>query len=263
MDLDGGDKMLNLLNKKKNKILPSQIDYREQEEHLERLFYGKAKTNNEQFEKDGYLVIRNLWDPKDLFCEVPYLRGDVHYYGKINKFSHDPTEQQVPGSLARYSYPPYKFYHSQIRFKIENAIGKKLFNTYYYDRFYFVGQELPRHIDRPACEISVTLHISTNTNECWPIWVKTPDIYDDMNKNPEDRVILRKGEERSICLNPGDCVIYKGCERPHWRNALPSRHGMIKRTLKKLLNKDDTYYHQVFFHYVLADGIYSHHAGDR
>lgn len=256
--------MLNLFKNKKNMIPPVEIDYAAMEEHNEKISHGKAKTNNEQFERDGYLLIKNIWDPKDLFCEVPNIRGGIHYYGKIDKFSYDPDERQVPGSLARYSYPPYKFYHAQIRLKIEEAIGKKLFNTYYYDRYYFAGQQLTRHSDRPACEISATFHISSNTDKCWPIWVKTPDTYDDLSKDPEDRVIIKKGEERSICLNPGDCVIYKGCERPHWRNPLESRHGKFRQKLNKFRKiEDDTYYHQVFFHYVLADGIYSHHAGDR
>lgn len=242
-----------------------EIDYAAMDEHHEKMVYGKAKTNNEQFEKDGYLVIKNVWDQNDLFCEVPEMKeGCLRYYGKIDKFTYEPNETQVPGSLARYSYPPYKFYHSQIRLKIEKEIGKKLFNTYYYDRFYYAGQKLRKHVDRPACEISVTFHISTNTNKCWPIWVKTPDIYDDLTKDPEDRVVIKKGEERSICLEPGDCVIYKGCERPHWRNPLESRHNKFRQLLNKFLKKeDDTYYHQVFFHYVLADGVYSHHAGDK
>jgi hypothetical protein len=28
--------------------------------------------------------------------------------------------------------------------------------TYFYDRFYFPGQQLKRHSDRPACEVSVS-----------------------------------------------------------------------------------------------------------
>lgn len=256
--------MINLLKNKKNQIPPIEVDYASMEEYFEKMNYGKAKTNNEQFEKDGYLVVKNIWDPKDLFCDVPDIRGGLHYHGKIDKFMHHPEESQVPGSLARYSYPPYKFYHSQIRLKIEKEIGKKLLNTYYYDRYYFTGQQLTKHCDRPSCEISVTFHISTNTDKCWPIWVKTPDTYDDLSKNNEDRIVIKKGEERSICLSPGDCVIYKGCERPHWRNPLESKYNKVERFFNKIKGKeDDTYYHQVFFHYVLADGVYSHFSGDR
>ena len=30
-----------------------------------------------------------------------------------------------------------------------------------------------------------------------------------------------KGEERSVVLQTGDGMIYKGCERPHWRHVMP------------------------------------------
>jgi hypothetical protein len=72
----------------------------------------------------------------------------------------------------------------------------------------------------------------------WPIWVKTPDTYESISK----KEILQKGEDRSVILHPGDGMIYKGCERPHWRETLPQEE------------KDGLYYHQVFFHYVLCDG---------
>ena len=56
-------------------------------------------------------------------------------------------------------------------------------------------------------------------------------------------------------------MIYKGCERPHWRDKLPSRHSG-DYMIRKLNEKDDTFYHQVFFHYVLADGNRAHCAYD-
>ena len=104
-------------------------------------------------------------------------------------------------------------------------------------------------MDRDVCEISLTYQIGTNCKTPWPIWIKTPDTYDD------DKNIVKKGKEVFIKLNDGDAVIYKGCERPHWREPLKSRYNKIQRVIKKLLRKkDDTYHHQVFFHYVLADG---------
>jgi hypothetical protein len=229
----------------------------EQLDFQERLNSGSSKTNNEEFEKNGYLVIKDLWDPKDLYCDVPEIRGQINYYGKLNKFHHEPLEIQVEGSLARYYYPPYKFTHSQIRKKLEKVIGSELYNTYYYDRFYFPGQELTKHADRDACEISVTVHISSNLKEPWPIWIKTPDTYDDPNHKMN---ILKKGENRSVILKPGDGMVYKGCERPHWRDPMPTEY--TKTWYGKRKEKEGLYYHQVFFHYVLANGYRAHFAGD-
>jgi len=223
----------------------------------ERINSGTSPTNNEDFDKNGYLVIRNLWDHKDLYCEPPSLKGQYNYFGKIDKFDHIPLEQQVEGSTSRYYWPPYKFAHSQIRLKLEKAIGKKLYNTYYYDRFYNPGQALTNHADRPACEISVTVHIGSNIGTPWPIWIKTPDIYDD----PKNKTnIVKKGENRSVILNPGDGMVYKGCERPHWREPMPTEY---RRTwYGRKVEKEGLYYHQVFFHYVLADGKRAHCAND-
>ncbi len=229
----------------------------EQIDFQERINSGTSPTNNEEFDKNGYLVLRNIWDPKDLYSDPPAIKGQYNYFGKVDKFNHIPVENQVEGSTSRYYYPPYKFAHSQIRLKLEEAIGKKLYNTYYYDRFYNPGQALTIHTDRPACEISVTVHIGSNISTPWPIWIKTPDTYDDTKKRT---LVLKKGENRSVILNPGDGMVYKGCERPHWRDPMPTEY---RRTwYGKKVEKEDLYYHQVFFHYVLADGVRAHCAND-
>tara|TARA_B100002019_G_scaffold69346_1_gene59688 strand:- start:1324 stop:2043 length:720 start_codon:yes stop_codon:yes gene_type:complete len=218
---------------------------------------GTSWTKNEQFEKDGYLVVKDLWDVEELLRPVPEERGQINYWGtKPDQFNFTPLEGQVEGSLAVYTHPQYKYIHTGIRLKLEEIIGRKLYNTYYYDRFYFAGQELTIHADRDACEISVSVHISTNLDECWPLWIKTPDTY-----NEDKSEVLKSGEKRSVCLNPGDGMIYKGCERPHWREPLVSRHTG-NHFIRKLNQEDDTFYHQVFFHYVLADGKRSHCAYD-
>lgn len=228
----------------------------EQIDFQERINSGTSPTNNKEFDQNGYLVLKNLWDPKDLYCEPPAIKGRYHYWGKLDKFNHVPVEEQVEGSTSRYHWPPYKYAHSQIRLKLEEAIGKKLYNTYYYDRFYNPGQALTIHADRPACEISVTVHVGSNISIPWPIWIKTPDTYSDDKKIE----IVKRGENRSVILNPGDGMIYKGCERPHWRDPMPTEY---RRTwYGRKVEKEGLYYHQVFFHYVLADGLRAHCAND-
>ena len=209
---------------------------------------GTSWTHNESFDREGYFPIENLWDPKELYCEVPEEKGQYNYWDKnLEHFNYVPVEQQVEGSTSRYWYPPYSDIHTGIRLKIEKIIGRKLYNTYYYDRFYFPGQELTKHADRDACEISVSVHVSTNlTGEDaeWPFCIKTP-----------------YGEEKSISIEPGDGILYKGCERPHWRWAMPKPRRRKRDILLRRPEKE-YYYHQIFFHYVLADGQRSHCAGD-
>ena len=224
----------------------------------ERLNTGTSWTRNEFFEKNGYLVIKNLWDVKELYRPVPEERGQINYWGKkLDQFNYTELEMQVEGSLACYWHPQYRSIHSQVRIKLENELKRKLYNTYYYDRFYFSGQALTKHADRDACEISVSVHISSNLKQSWPIWIKTPDTYMD---NKKKDVVLISGEERSLCLEPGDGLLYKGCERPHWRNTMPDEY--TRTWYGRRIKRKDLYYHQIFFHYVLADGQRTQYAFD-
>ena len=222
------------------------------------MIYG-AKTNNQKFDDENYLVIRNLWNPAELQCYPPDETGIFRYDDRGN-LTEKEEECQVVGSTSRYFYPGYKHIHIGIRRKIEEVIGKKLYDTYYYDRFYFPGQALTRHAYRDACEISVTVHISTNLegkDADWPIWIKTPDTYTDETKSK----VSVPGENKSVILKAGDGMIYKGCERPHWRDPMPTPRRR-KRDIILRRKQKEYYYHQIFFHYVLADGQRAHCAND-
>ena len=222
----------------------------------ERRNSGTTWTRNDKFEKDGYLIVKDLWDAEDLYHPLPDMKGQLNYWSKdVTKFNHNPVEGQVDGSLARYWHPQYRNAHTGIRRKLEKIIGRTLYNTYYYDRYYFPGQELTKHADRDACEISVSVHISTNLPDKlkdWAFKIKTPDTYTDNKKT----AVLVPGEERSAILNPGDGLLYKGCERPHWRDAMPTPEKVEDAP-------KEYYYHQIFFHYVLQDGQRAHCAWDR
>ena len=126
-------------------------------------------TRLEGFDKKGFFIIQNLYNPLDLVDEVPKERGMLRYSKNLDFGSkqgekeiivyHEEDELQVSGSVARYNHPKYKYTHNQVRLKIEKIIGRKLFNTYYYDRFYFPGQELQPHRDSGLQQ--QTLHTSS------------------------------------------------------------------------------------------------------
>lgn len=197
---------------------------------------GTAVTKNPSLEENGYLVVPNLYDPNKLYFDLPEgITGQLNYGKTLLDVVHYEDEGQVSGSLSRYGHPQYRPIHNEIRLKLQEIIGNPLCNTYYYDRFYFEGQELVKHVDRESCEISVSVHVGTNIKEPWAFCLTTPN-----------------GEDREIFLNPGDGVIYKGCEIAHWRNKIPLK--------KKILENTKYYYHQIFFHYVLRDGYRCHFA---
>lgn len=220
------------------------------EQHIltcESINSGTSKTGHEEFDKYGFLVLRNFYDASKLREEVPKERGTYRYGRKITQFEYKPYEPQVPGCLSRYNYPPYVEIQKEIAKKLMDVIGAELYTTYFFDRFYFSGQQLVKHTDRASCEISFTLHISSTPESVqWPIFIKSAE-----------------GKEVSLLLNPGDGLLYKGCERPHWREPLKSAYSPTKLFFNKLLGKeDDTCYHQIFFHHVLANGRRSHFAFD-
>ncbi len=74
--------------------------------------------------------------------------------------------------------------------------------TYSYIRLYKKGDVLKRHTDRPSCEISVTLNLGGDN---WDIFIDPSG-----KKN-------KKGI--AVSLEPGDMLIYKGCELEHWRKT--------------------------------------------
>ena len=45
----------------------------------ERRNSGTARTKNEKFEKDGYLVVKDLWSPEELYHPLPAMKGQLNY----------------------------------------------------------------------------------------------------------------------------------------------------------------------------------------
>ena len=209
-------------------------------------------TDKEIFERDGFLEVPEIIiDPKNLFTKPPKNHNGSRTSGSLKynlrqEPQYDKDEKQVPGSFSVYNNPKYREIHRLVRRVVQNILEIDLHPTYFYERFYYAGQELKRHSDRPACEISVTLQISTNLKEPWDIWFQKPD-----------------GKETSIKMKSGDAVIYKGCEREHWRFPMKSNYNILQNKINKLKKKeDDTYLHQIFFHYVDAQGPFVHYAYD-
>ena len=101
---------------------------------------------------------------------------------------------------------------------VGDLVEEQVLPTYSFCIIYGPESQLIRHLDRPACEISLTVHLGGDTK--WPIFIKKPS-----------------GEEVPFNLNPGDAVVYLGCTAEHWRKKFTGQ-----------------YYSQVFLHYVRSNG---------
>ena len=100
---------------------------------------------------------------------------------------------------------------------LSKECGLELLPTYSFWRLYTKFQKLPKHKDRPSCEISVTACIKNDKTK-WPIFL----------------------DGESVELDPGDACIYLGCESLHWREEFTGDNNI-----------------QAFFHFVDKDGPYS------
>ena len=111
---------------------------------------------------------------------------------------------------------------------LSKQLGVKLLPTYSYARVYRTGEDLVAHVDRPECEISVSLTLGYEAESIWPIYMGAPT-----------------NDPRPIALGIGDIVVYRGIEVPHFRKAFNGRWHM-----------------QAFLHYVDAAGPYANRKYD-
>ena len=84
---------------------------------------------------------------------------------------------------------------------LSQTLDCELYPTYSYLRIYIKGAYLQKHTDRFSCEISATLPIEYASPSIWPLCIEVA------------------GHVKKIELEPGDVLIYKGIQIPHWRDA--------------------------------------------
>lgn len=104
---------------------------------------------------------------------------------------------------------------------IKKQTGLDLVPTYSYTRLYEKGSMLSRHKDRASCEISTTLNLGGDN---WPIFIDPTGENNILRSEytPEgEKVLIKDGahEGIQIDLEPGDMLVYSGCEFEHWRNT--------------------------------------------
>jgi hypothetical protein len=154
-------------------------------------------TNVDRFQKFGCVRLDNFIDPAitaiiSQYFENRILRGEwVQHVTDA-----DPTTK-----FFYYADPLIEVILKNSKAVIEGATGKELLPTYSYAQIYQPTEELAPHIDRPQCEYSVTINVASKGD--------ISPIYTQYNGVTEQHV-----------LNPGDAVVYKGCEVRHWRKPL-------------------------------------------
>lgn len=171
----------------------------------------------------GYLHLKDVL-PKDLCHYLTHIlmRSEDVKYGKDPK-----TDPQVPTARAVLEHEIiFETILERVWSDIEDVLGEEVLPTYAYARLYGNGDDLKKHIDRAACEISMTVQLGRSHHYAWPIYM---------------------GGSR-IDMAEGDGVIYLGNKIEHWRDVCDG---------------PQTYYSgQVFLHYVRKQGENAKEAGD-
>jgi len=166
---------------------------------------------NSDFKENNYLYIPNFIDSdvaKELAIEFKQAAIEENWDG----------DGQAPNSYSKYNFISFLELLCEKTPQVSNFLGEKVLPTYTYARVYKEGSTLTRHIDRPACEISLTIHLDGDAD--WPIFIQKPN-----------------GEEVALNLRSGDAMMYLGCEADHWREQFEGKE-----------------YVQVFLHYVKSRG---------
>ena len=149
-----------------------------------------------------YQVVRNFLSEADASVVSRYMEyalKDTLYTDRGEGTGPLPNN---PSQYARYADPLMEVMLVNSKGAVEDIVGCDLLPTYSYSRVYVEGDELERHVDRPSCEYSVTVNVACD-GEPWPIWMQYGDV-----------------EPTKVILNPGDAVVYKGCDVHHWRNKM-------------------------------------------
>jgi len=170
----------------------------------------------QQFKDNGYVHLKNFLDKTNCVELTNELKKLIDQK-KTVKDEQCPLSEAIHGAVA------FDKLLEDLLPNFEKASGLKLFPTYSYARLYNTkDEELKVHIDRPACEISVSLTLGFEGN----VW----SIY--MGDNED------KSNSAKIDMEVGDAVLYRGCDKWHWRE--PYKEGKWQA--------------QVFLHYVDQNG---------
>ena len=182
-----------------------------------------------KFNENGYCVIKSAISEelRDFVTQYALFDEQQNFLPEKETTMQGP---QVPDAHSKYADPAMETMLLHLHKIMQENTGLKLHPTYSYYRVYRPGDKLEPHTDRPSCEISATLcfNYSYNTNSYqWPIFM----------------------EGSRVDLEPGDMVIYKGCDLTHWRDQFN-------------INDQEAWHVQGFFHYVNADGPHQLHKFD-
>ncbi|MCW3072751.1 MAG: hypothetical protein JWO44_2641 [Bacteroidetes bacterium] len=175
----------------------------------------------ETFEKNSYLILKKIVPDETISMIAGYCNFiKKEKSSQAKAYEHD-TEYKK--SIQVYGDKLSESLLLQLQPMLEKTLERQLIPTYSLIRIYSKGDELYRHKDRDACEISCTMTINYDGEKLWPICIESNQ------------------QELKINLDRGDFMVYKGREVLHWRNKFETGE----------------YWVQIFLHFVDANGPFA------
>jgi len=148
-----------------------------------------------RFRQKRYLFVKGMLPP-------PLLEYLKVYYAILLADDYFSRDSQCPSSLSLGYDPALDAVLEWIRPELGRLVGLSLAPTYSYTRRYTKGDLLARHVDRAACEISLTTSIQI-PKRAGPsvMYLKPP-----------------RAKKVKVEMLEGDGCVYAGCEVEHWRD---------------------------------------------
>jgi hypothetical protein len=192
------------------------------ERHRREVWERICRDAGAQFRREGYAIVRDVLHP----FHVAALR---RYYRALVAGGQLPRgDDQVAERYRLHSEPAATFFHAQLAGLMSRIAGETVKPSYLYFASYPSGSALPRHVDRPQCEFSISLLVDYSPDPdgpCgWSLFLEHPSL--------PDGVVAAD-------LGLGDAVLYRGRQLAHYRERLPDGHQSSS----------------LFFHYVREDFV--------
>lgn len=163
----------------------------------------------------GYAAIPALFPPY-------LLRVAADYYIRLAEAGAMRLDTAYSQRFVAHRDPIAEWLHKMASATLAPLYAGRYRPSYSFVCAYVGGAELPRHTDRPQCEITVSLCIAATPGaERWPLFLECA---------AEEAIVEAR-------LGIGSALVFKGRELPHYRTALQSGE----------------YFLSILFHFVPVD----------
>jgi hypothetical protein len=167
-----------------------------------------------RFQSQGYAPVGRLIHPFHIAALRRYYRHQLRT-GKLRL-----GDGQSPLRYISYNDSVARFFHQQLVEAVTAFAGEPVKPSYVYLASYQPGAILEKHTDREQCDFSVTLCLD---------YAPEP-----RNATPWPLHVHKTSGKVTVFQAIGDALLYRGCQLPHSREALPEGHTSTS----------------IFFHYV-------------